>query len=750
MFPYPSGAGLHVGHFRGYLATDILTRMKMMQGYNVFHPMGFDSFGLPTEQYALKTKKDPRIFTEKNIAHFWKQLQSFGFAYDQKHIIKTHDPHYYQWTQWTFLKLWQHKLAEEKNTEVNFCPQLNTVLANEEIQIQNNQMVSERGNYQVVKKAQKQWIVKITDFAESLLNALPSLNWPDSIKSAQKNWIGKQSGFLIQLPIMGHKTTKMSLFLIDVLELTRGQFILLAINNKKWDGLLSSQVQKQLEKLRQQFEQTPSFQQDYLKKTPLGLKTNLTVKNPCNNTEMPIYFAEYVDNNFGTQTKLGIIEDDIKDWFFASWHHVVNQNILEKAKNQPQSSKTMTKHQLDWKEVIIKNGGSIKKQTFYQMRNWVFARQRYWGEPFPIIHKNKQIYPIAEKDLPLLLPKISQNIFLQKNQLSPLARIADWVNKGYDTNTMPQWAGSCWYFLAYLLKKNDGTFWPLNSPEAKRILNHWMPVDLYVGGKEHAVSHLLYARFWNHFLVKIGCYDKKEPFQKLLNQGLILASDGKKMSKSRGNIVNPEDFLISHGADALRLYEKFLGPFEQKVYWNDHGIDAMRKWLARVFRLFIINKNKFIKQETPNIDYIYHQTVKEVTALYESCTFNVAIAKLMTFINACYKAKQINLVYGKGFLQLLHPICPHLTEEIWSLWDQQNSLVQTPWPIYEVNKLIKSVVIIAVQINGKTKKTMEMTKNAEQNTVVTEAKKSVQKQLQQQKIIKILFVPNKIVNFVLR
>ena len=749
MFPYPSGSGLHVGHLRGYLATDIITRIKIMQGYNVFHPMGFDSFGLPTEQYSIKTGKDPISFTEKNIQHFWQQLESFGFTYDQAHIIKTHEPNYYKWTQWAFLKMWEKKLTVQKNTTVNYCPKLNTVLANEEIVELNGQMVSERGSYPVVKKEAKQWVIKITNFAHELIDGLKTLDWPTAIKYSQMKWIGKNNGYLLHFSVQ-NKKKQISIFIKDWKELNSTHFVLLAINNKIIDNYLSLEIKNKIQKIRKEYTKKPLQVDKKLDKQPLGLVTNLFILNPINQKKIPICFAQYIDANFATGMRLSNISKNIKDWFFAFHHQIINQNILKTAK---QNKVTKNNNDFEFNKIIkkklLKANIKTEKITFYNLHDWIFARQRYWGEPFPVVHKENKIIGLSEKKLPLKLPKISNTLFLKKNQISPLAEIKAWTKKGYDVNTMPQWAGSCWYFLAYLLKKSDNTFWPLNSPEAKKILNHWMPVDLYVGGQEHAVSHLLYSRFWNHFLVEIGCHNHKEPFKKLLNQGLILAHDGKKMSKSRGNVVDPNSFLLSHGADALRLWEKFLGPFSQKIYWKEEGLDAMRKWLSRVYRLFIVNKKLFTTEKTNELEFVHAKMIKKVNENYNNFNFNVVISELMSFINLCYKSKKINILYAKDFLKLLHPICPYLTEEIWFLWKEKKILIHTSWPKINEKKLVKEKNTFAIQINGKTKKIINFKINEKKEQIIEKCKVLLFNKIKKTKIKKIIFIKQKVVNFVL-
>ena len=741
MFPYPSGSGLHVGHLRGYLATDILTRMKRMQGFNVFHPIGFDSFGLPAEQYAISTRKDPAVFTDKNINYFIQQLQNFGFAYDFNQVVRTHIPNYYKWTQWTFLQFFKRKLAFLAKTEVNYCPSLNTVLANEEVVNLEGRAVSERGSYPVFREKREQWMLKISSYAEKLLSGLQNLNWPLAIKKAQQNWIGKKEGYTVEFSVKNLQDVCISLAVFNLQDLLMSDFVLLQVNNQLIDCFLSPALKAKLTLIRKAYSQKPILPANFLDKTPVGLFSGFSVWNPVQKQTMPVFFAEYVSVNSPFATKLGVAQDSVQDWFFAQKHQILTVDKLEQLKrSSAKNKKTFVDLSNDLKSSI-----KLKKTIFYDLRDWVFARQRYWGEPFPVSYQGKTILPFSENDLPLVLPRISDVKNFSNQKQSPLAGVSYWVKKGYDVNTMPQWAGSCWYFLAYLLQKKDGTFWPLNSFKAKQILNHWMPVDVYVGGAEHAVSHLLYARFWNLFLTEIGCYDVQEPFQKLKNQGLILASDGKKMSKSKGNSVDPNSFLVSHGADAVRLYEKFLGPFEKTAVWKTQGLDAARKWLARVYSLFVNKRHLFQETESSAMDYVFAQTVKVVSQSYQDFNFNVAVSQLMVFVNSCYKSNLIKWSYGIAFLQLLHPICPHLTEEIWSLWEQKPLLIESGWPTYDVKYLQKKTVFIAVQLNGKTKKVMEVIKDLSKREVIETALKKFN--IKTKKIKDVFFVKNKIINF---
>ena len=752
MFPYPSGEGLHVGHIRGYLATDILTRMKKMQGFNVLHPIGFDSFGLPAEQYAIRTNQNPETFTQKNINNFLYQLQSLGFAYDYRFPIVTSDVDFFHWTQWTFLRLYEHKLALLKEKNVNYCPALNTVLANEEIISINGQMLSERGGHPVYLLPKKQWIIPITKYGDELITGLKKLNWTDAVKTAQINWIGKTLGETVELFFQEKQQDSISVFTTNLLELETVDFLSLAINSSKIDYLLTTANKQKLKQLRTVFSQKPIRDQKLINPKPIGMFSGLHVINPLNDKLIPVYFAEYIDEDFAFGNKFSSSACHLQDWFFAlvfKLKPLIKKNDV--GKQSPLSAEMIKKQQGENRQkLLIKK--QIKTAFFYRLKDWIFSRQRYWGEPFPIRYKNNKIIPLKNEELPLKLPKFSINFWKNSKSetLSPLSRISSWVKEGYDLNTMPQWAGSCWYFLAYVLRKKN-TYLPLNSPQAKKLLNHWLPVDFYVGGQEHAVSHLLYSRFWNLFLSKINVLDVPEPFSKLRNQGMILSQDGKKMSKSRGNIVDPLSFLISHGADALRLHEKFLGPFFADVKWNETNLDAMRKWLARVYSLFM-RENDFWTETKPDREncFFYSQLVKNVSDNYEKCLFNVGISQLMSFINRCYKQTHMFRDFGIGFLKLLHPICPHITDEIASKWGiKETTLTNSQWPEYQEKDLIVQEANIAVQINGKLKGLLKMPIDSSKIETVSEAKLKFSDFLIKFNIKKIVFVKNKIVNFVI-
>ncbi len=745
MFPYPSGKGLHVGHLRGYVATDVLARWKRMQNYTVFHPIGFDSFGLPAEQYAIQTKQDPTLFTDQNIANFLEQLQALGFAYDYQRILKTSDPRYYRWTQWIFQRFYEHQLAYKAKVPVNFCPALNTVLANEEvIPAADGTMVSERGHHPVYRRLTEQWLLDIVKFAPFLLTSLPTLNWPEAIKQAQIKWIGAEHGFLyqarIRTAIKSSQTVSLTVFTQQLNDWFAAPFLLLDFENQQLDPYLTTTIRKRLKQIRTRLAQLPlhhlhsSLAKQYL------LDSGCRIWNPLLKKELRIYFVNFLDPNTPYQNRLLNCQRFPQLAKLTIRFHCLSTAEFRTLYEKPTLASNRS---------ILASHPRIKFTPFvhYRLRNWVFSRQRYWGEPFPLLKTRRGLKLLPATALPLQLPAFSTVNFASKT-LTPLASVKRWLWKGYDPNVMPQWAGSSWYYLAYLLVKADGDFYPLNSPTAKQILNHWMPVDLYIGGQEHAVSHLLYARFWNQFLVR-NCqiYDHLEPFQTLLNQGLILGPDQKKMSKSRGNVVDPMQFLVSHGADALRLYIQFIGPFAAKIAWNENNLDAMRKWLARVYTLFTTDRFVWQTENDHQMDYLMHKTIKTVTECFQTQQFNVAIASLMTFINVCYKTKPLYFHYGKTFLQLLHPICPHLTAELWSLWKGKGFIFDAVWPEYDPHQLQKPTVIYALQINGKTKKTFPFPLNAGKIAVLHYCQKHFLPLLptaHQQ----VVFVVNKVINFV--
>lgn len=776
MFPYPSGNGLHVGHPKGYCANDIISRFKMMNNYQVLHPIGWDAFGLPAEQYALKTKNDPRTFTIKNINNFRFQLKKIGFSFDYSKEVNTTDPNYYKWTQWIFTKLYNKGLANLEEIEVNFCPELGTVLANEEILNIDGKMVSERGNFPVIKKPMKQWVLKITEYSEKLLAGLDSLNWPKSVKELQKNWIGKSVGTLVSFEVE-NSNKKIDIFTSRVDTIFGVTFLVISPEHHLVHNLLTTEYKDSAQKYIKEAKSKSDLTRQENETLKTGVFTGSYAIHPLTKKTIPIWIGDYVLANYGTGAVMAVPSCDQRDFLYAQNHNLEIKYIFEqKDKKQAYIDKDKTYINSDFingldfnsaTEKILEKLKSLnlgKKHTSYKLRDWLFSRQRYWGEPFPIIHwEDNTISVLSEEQLPLMLPEI-KDISPSATGLAPLSKADDsWLYvtrkdgiKGKrEINTMPQWAGSCWYYLAYLMKKDDGTYYDFTSETAKERFKYWLPVDLYIGGQEHAVLHLLYARFWNLVLFDLDLVPYSEPFAKLINQGMILGENNEKMSKSRGNIVNPDDIIEQYGADTLRIYEMFMGPVTASLPWKESGLIGAFKFLNRIYRLFNEEeyKNKFSEENDGSLNYIYHQTVAKVTSDINSLDFNTAISQLMIFINECYKAKTIYKLYIINFIKLLNPFAPHLSEELWSYYHKnKESICFSKWPTYEEKYLVTADVTIAFQINGKTKLTFTIKNNLSQQetlNIISQDNK-VQQLIENKTIIKKICVVNKIVNFVVK
>ncbi|OLN21651.1 leucine--tRNA ligase [Domibacillus antri] len=764
MFPYPSGAGLHVGHPEGYTATDILSRFKRMQGYNVLHPMGWDAFGLPAEQYALDTGNDPAEFTEQNINNFRRQIKSLGFSYDWDREINTTDPNYYKWTQWIFLQLYKKGLAYVDEVPVNWCPALGTVLANEEV-IDGK---SERGGHPVERRPMKQWMLKITKYADRLLEDLDELDWPDSIKEMQRNWIGRSEGAEVTFAIDGYDET-FTVFTTRPDTLFGATYAVLAPEHPFVDKITAAEQKEAVEAYVNQVKSKSDLERTDLAKDKTGVFTGAYAVNPVNGEKMPIWIADYVLITYGTGAIMAVPAHDERDYEFAKKFDlpikevVAGGNVEEAAYagdgphvnsdflnglNKEDGIKTM----IEWLE---KEGVGTKKVT-YRLRDWLFSRQRYWGEPIPIIHwENGTTTAVPESELPLVLPKTTE-IRPSGTGESPLAVIEDWVNvvdpetgkKGRrETNTMPQWAGSCWYYLRFIDPDNSEA---LADPEK---LKRWLPVDIYIGGAEHAVLHLLYARFWHKVLYDIGVVHTKEPFQKLFNQGMILGENNEKMSKSKGNVVNPDEIVESHGADTLRLYEMFMGPLDASVAWSTTGLDGARRFLDRIWRLFVNEDGTLTRKVTENsseLEKVYHQTVKKVTDDYEGLRFNTAISQMMVFVNEANKAETIPTAFAEGFVKLLSPLAPHLAEELWEKLGHTETVTYEAWPEFDASKLVDDEVEIVLQLNGKVKTKLMVSKDAtrEQMEEIALADEKFQADLAGKTIRKVIAVPGKLVNVV--
>ena len=766
MFPYPSGKGLHVGHPEGYTATDIMARMKRAQGYNVLHPMGWDAFGLPAEQYALQTGNDPATFTDENIAHFKKQLQALGFSYDWDREIKTTDPNYYKWTQWIFEQMYKMGLAYEAEVPVNWSPDLGTVVANEEV-IDGK---TERGGYPVYRRKMRQWMLKITAYADRLLDDLDDLDWPEPIKEMQRNWIGRSVGAEVTFKIK-NSDKSFAVFTTRPDTLFGCSYTVLAPENELVKEITSPEQKEAVDAYIKSIESKSDLERTDLNKDKTGVFTGAYAINPVNGEEVPVWISDYVLATYGTGAVMAVPAHDERDYAFATKFDLpikevveggdiskeafagdgvhVNSDFLNGLHNEDAKAKMV-----DW----LTEKGVGEKKVNYKMRDWNFSRQRYWGEPIPVIHwEDGETTLVPEDELPLRLPKES-NIKPSGTPESPLANLTDWVNvvdengrKGKrETNTMPQWAGSSWYFLRYIDPHNDKA---LADPE---LLKKWMPVDLYIGGAEHATLHLLYARFWHKVLYDLGVVPTKEPFQKLYNQGLILKNH-EKMSKSRGNVVNPDDVVDEYGADSLRTYEMFMGPLDASIDWDDNGPSGVKKFLDRVWRTFVndldldpIPSEKITDENDGKLDKIYNETVKTVTEHFEELRFNTAISQMMVFMNACQKVDKIPREYAEGFVKLMAPVAPHMMEEIWHVFGHDESVQFAAWPTYDASKLVESTVEMAVTVNGKKRGNFQIAKDAsrEEAQAAATALPHVKEFLEGKEIKKVIVVPNKIVNIV--
>ncbi|MBU1144012.1 MAG: leucine--tRNA ligase [Firmicutes bacterium] len=763
MFPYPSASGLHVGHIEGYTATDIISRFKRMQGYNVLHPMGWDAFGLPAEQYALSTGKDPRSFTYENIKNFKRQIIEAGKGIDWDREFATADPAYFKWTQWIFKKMYEHGLAVLKDVEVNWCEGLGTVLANDEIELVEGRMVSERGNYPVVKKAMRQWVLRITAYADRLLGDLDSIDWPEHLKEMQRNWIGKSNGAMMTFEVDQSSET-FEIFTTRPDTIYGATYCVLAPEHPL---VLHITTDDELASVKQYIDITKSKNDmdRALDKSKSGVFTGSYAINPLNHKKIPIWIADYVLPHYGTGAVMAVPAHDDRDFEFAQVHGLDIVEVI-----QGESEGAFTGDGIHFNSGIIDglyNEDAIHKiidflektkqgygHNTYKLRDWVFSRQRYWGEPFPVFYdKDQNIYLLDDEDLPLDLP-VLKNIRPSGTGESPLANAFDWLHVSdhgiegrRDTNTMPQLAGSSWYFIGYILKNHLGIL-PLDSAEAKKLLDKWLPIDLYIGGSEHAVGHLLYARFWTKFLYDLGLVSVNEPFKKYFNVGMILGDDHSKMSKSKGNGVNPDDIIESHGADSLRLYEMFMGPLDAEKPWSTDSLNGSKKFLDRVWRMF---EFPIVKEEVKELRQIYHQTIKKVTEDYEKLAFNTAISQMMIFVNEVYKKQTISKEQARGFLKLLNPICPHITEEINSkILEYNEELIYSEWPIYNEHYLKVDEVEIVVQVNGKLRARFIAPFDEDQEKVKKEALENpnVMKHLEGLTIRKVVVIPNKLVNIV--
>lgn len=765
MFPYPSGQGLHVGHPKGYTSTDVLSRYKRAKGYNVLHPMGWDAFGLPAEQYALDTGNDPAEFTEKNIQTFKRQLNELGFSFDWDREINTTDPEYYKWTQWIFTKLFEKGLAYEAEVAVNWCPALGTVLANEEV-IDGK---SERGGHPVYRVPMKQWMLKITAYADRLIDDLDDINWPESVKDMQRNWIGRSEGANVTFKVKD-TDKEFTVFTTRPDTLFGATYAVLAPELKLVQEIVTPEQKEAIDAYIKEAEKKTDLDRTELSKEKTGVFTGAYAINPVNGKEMPIWIADYVLSTYGTGAIMAVPAHDERDYDFAKAFDLEIIPVLEGGDIEKEAytedgshinsgfldglaKDTAIEKMITW----LEENEVGKKETSYRLRDWLFSRQRYWGEPIPIIHwEDGSMTAVPENELPLVLPKAT-DIKPSGTGESPLANMEDWINvvdektgmKGRrETNTMPQWAGSSWYYLRFIDPHNTEA---LADPEK---LKEWLPVDVYLGGAEHAVLHLLYARFWHKFLYDIGVVSTKEPFQTLYNQGMILGEGNEKMSKSKGNVVNPDDVVKEFGADTLRLYEMFMGPLDASVAWSEKGLEGSRKFLDRVWRLYIddnaVLRDRITTHNDGKLTKVYHQTVKKVGEDIDQLHFNTAISQLMIFVNEAYKAEALPVEYMTGFLQLLAPIAPFVSEELWERMGHKESISLATWPTYDEKELVEDEIEVIFQVNGKLKARVSVANGLSKDELekVAFENEQIKSAIDGKTVRKVIAVPNKLVNIV--
>ena len=775
MFPYPSGAGLHVGHALGYVATDIVARYKRMKGFNVLHPMGWDAFGLPAEQYAIKTGTHPKETTNQNVSNFKKQINRLGFSYDWSREINTTDPNYYKWTQWIFMQLYNKGLAYEQEVAVNWCPELKAVLANEEVV--NGK--SDIGGHPVVRLPMRQWILKITDYAESLLDGLDDLDWPENIKELQKNWIGKSEGVELGFEIDGHNDT-INVFTTRPDTLFGASYMVLAPEHTLIHSIVTDEQRSKVEAYIDETKKKSDFDRTEVNKDKTGVFTGSYAINPFSKEKIEIWIADYVLISYGTGAIMAVPGHDERDWEFASKYNLPIVEVVEggdvskaafTAKGDAKiinssNDKTLSMDGLSVDRAIKEAISFIEKNSIgratvnYKLRDWLFSRQRYWGEPFPLIHKDDSVELIQEKDLPVMLPEV-ENYKPSDDGRSPLSLVKNWVEVKdesgniiglRETNTMPQWAGSCWYFLRFTDPKNENEAW------SKEKENYWMPVDLYIGGQEHAVLHLLYSRFWNHVLYDLGLVSTKEPFKKLYNQGMILGDDGTKMSKSRGNVINPEEIMDEYGADSMRLYEMFMGPLNKSKPWSTKGLQGCYRFVNKLWSIIVDENGNLSKKIVDNDEgdkdtlFLHHQTIKKLGEDIEDLHFNTAVSQLMIYCNHLQKCNTVSKKLIEELVIILSPFVPHIAEEFWSLLGQSQTISYQSWPQYSEDLIQLDEVAIAVQVNGKLRANINVAKDSNESDVISEAMllENVKKFTSEGNIIKTIYVANRLLNFVVQ
>ena len=758
MFPYPSGQGLHVGHPEGYTATDIMSRMKRMQGYNVLHPMGWDAFGLPAEQYAIKTGNHPAKFTATNIETFKRQLKMLGFSFDWDKEVSTCDPNYYKWTQWIFKNLFDDGLAKLIDMPVNWCEELGCVLSNDEV-IDGK---SERGGFPVVRKNMKQWVLDIPKYAETLLANLDELDWPESTKEIQRNWIGKSEGAEVTFKVDGFEDTTFTVFTTRPDTLFGATYCVLSPELALVNKITTSEQKQQVEEYKKQAASKSDLERTELNKDKTGVFTGSYAINPVNNKKIPIWISDYVLSTYGTGAIMAVPAHDQRDYEFATKFNIeiipvleggdiskeaftedgihINSDFLNGLNKQDAINKM-----IDWLEE--KKIGT--KKVNYKLREWIFARQRYWGEPIPVVFVDGEIKAISDSELPLVLPEL-EDYSPSKTGASPLDKATDWVNTEFngkpakrETSTMPGAAGSSWYFLRYIDPHNEKEF------ANKELLKYWLPVDLYMGGPEHAVGHLLYSRFWNNYLYNKGLVPVKEPFKALRHQGMILGTNGEKMSKSKGNVINPDDMVKEYGADSLRMYEMFMGPIDSAKPWDPNGIEGSKKFLDRVWRLYT-ESNKIKNEENKNLEKAYHFTVKKVTNDYETMNFNTAISQMMIFINSVNKEDFFPKEYAEGFLKLLNPVAPHITEELWNILGHDKTISYEKWPEYDESKTVNDEINLPIQINGKLRANIMIAVDEDETQIKEKVHKAIEDKIEGKTIVKEIYVKNRIYNVVVK
>lgn len=759
MFPYPSGIGLHAGHVEGYTATDIMARFKKMQGYNVLHPMGWDAFGLPAEQYAIKTGNHPDGFTQKNIATFKGQLRNLGLSYDWSKEISTADPSYYKWTQWIFKQLYIDGYAKIVEMPVNWCEELGTVLANDEV-IDGK---SERGGFPVVRKNMKQWVIETPKFAERLLENLEQLDWPESTKEIQRNWIGKSVGAHVNFKVDG-TDKEFTVFTTRCDTLFGVTYCVLSPEHKLIKEITTAEQKEAIEAYVEEAARKSELERTELNKEKTGVFTGAYAVNPVNGKKIPIWIADYVLSTYGTGAIMAVPAHDTRDYEFATKFGIdiipvieggdvskeaytgdgvhINSGFMDGLNKQEAIDKT-----LEW----LEEKGIGHKQVNYKIHDWIFARQRYWGEPIPIVNfEDGTSKALDDSELPLELPKL-ENYAPSKNGDSPLERATDWVNVTIDgkkgkreTSTMPGSAGSSWYFIRYLDPKNDKA---MADPE---LIKHWLPVDLYVGGPEHAVGHLLYSRIWNNYLHDKGLVASAEPFHKLVHQGMILGANGIKMGKRYPEFaVDPNDVVNEYGADTIRLYEMFMGPIEANKPWNVDGVEGAKRFIDRVYRLF--EEKELVEETNANIEKIYHQTVKKVTEDFDKLAYNTAISQLMILVNALTKETTLTKEYAEGLVKMLNPIAPFVTEEIWNRFlGHTETIANEAWPKFDAEKAALTEITLPIQFNGKLKATITIAKDEDKAVVTEKVHEAIDSKLDGKEIVKEIYVPNKIYNIVVK